>query len=226
MRDRRNLTFGFALGIALTVPLWADTGPATKTGSPPTNAPSTAAPTTAAPASDATHTADASDDAVAPIFATKKCDQVGLSPDKLWLAATRTYAAPPRNAIWKDDDSRSCLLVREVEDGGNLGSDFIYWEEPTLDIVKFTWSPDSRFLVIVCTAANGDQPWAFLVLVLDLHDRTLHNTDPLGTIVSKEVKFLDSGHLQLNTGEPSAPTAFDFDLDKHIGDLPVMMKFK
>jgi hypothetical protein len=154
-----------------------------------------------------------------------------MSPDELWIAVTRAYSAPARGHIWDDSGAHTCLLVREVDDpdgtGANLalGSDFFYWEAPaSVQFTKVAWSSDSRFLVLLCSSAEGHQPWAFSVLVLDMKDDTVRSTDPLGIIVSQDLKFNDSGALELKTGEPSSPQPVSFDLEKHIAELPVVAK--
>jgi hypothetical protein len=72
---------------------------------------------------------------VANILATRACDHVELSPDKLWVAASRTYSAPAQGHIWDDGVGHSCIVVREVDDQ-ELGSDFLYWDAPSLKIEK------------------------------------------------------------------------------------------
>lgn len=188
-----------------------------------TNAPP-AGPATAIPSTNAAAAVPLPADIVTRIAATKKCDQVELSPDKQWLAATRSFTVPDRNAIWEDTGSRCALLVREVDGNGELGSDILYWEDPALGIVKIAWSPDSRFLAVVCTANDGHQPWSLPTFIVDIEDGTLRGTDPLGTIVSQDVKFTDSGALQFCTGLPSAPTSNEFDVAKHLANLPVLLK--
>jgi len=197
----------------LTVPAGADS----------TNA-SSANPATVLPSTNAAAAVPLPADIVTRITSTKKCDEVELSPNKQWLAATRSFIVPARDAIWEDTGSRCSLLIREVDENGELGSDILYWEDPALAIVKIAWSPDSRFLAVICTASDGHQPWAFPTFIVDLDDGTLRGTDPLGTIVSKDVKFTDSGVLQIWSGLPSTPTSSEFDVAKHLADLPVLLK--
>ncbi len=164
-------------------------------------------------------------DPVKAIIDAHTCTQVERSPDKLWVALTRDYERPTRGAIWENGETQSCLEIRQLNDAGDgFDPSFVYWEEPSLDIIEITWSPDSRFLVVLCTGSSGHQPWAHPAFVLDIQDYKLHGMDPFGTVVSSHIKFTDAGELQLRSGEPSSPQPFQVDLAKHIGDLPVVLQ--
>jgi hypothetical protein len=166
-------------------------------------------------------------DPVKQIIAAHTCTQVEPSPDKLWVAVTRDYARPPRSSIWENGDSQSCLEIRQLnEQGDGFDPSFVYWEDPSLDILEIAWSPDSRFLVLLCAGSSGHQPWAHPTFVLDIQDDKVHGLDPFGTVVSDHLKFSDKGELELSTGEPSSPQPVQIDLAKHIGDLPVVLQLR
>ena len=85
---------------------------------PATNAPATPPPT----ASTNSASAETDDDSpIAKIVASKKCDQVELSPDKEWLAARRTYSGPDRGSIWEDSDTNTCLVIRDMDGDSRCG---------------------------------------------------------------------------------------------------------
>ena len=166
-------------------------------------------------------------DPVKPIIEAHTCTHIEQSPDKLWVALTRDYARPPRHAIWRNDDAQSCLEILQLNDEGNgfgRSSSYVYWEDPSLDIIDIAWSPDSRFLVLLCTGSNGHQPWAHPAFILDIQNDKLHGMDPFGTVVSSHIKFTDAGELELSSGEPSSPQTFRVDLAKKVADLPVVLQ--
>jgi hypothetical protein len=166
---------------------------------------------------------------VANILASKNCDQVLVSPDKLWLAATRTYTAIDPGQIWKNT-YLTCLVVWDVLDDGDsspiTGDKYVRWDCPSgSEIVKIGWSPDSRFLLIVTRNASGNQPYLFPTLIFCAADNTIRTTGDLA-VLSSDLKFIGPHTVQFKTGLPGAEVETPFDLGKQMPDLPILVRLK
>jgi hypothetical protein len=164
------------------------------------------------------------------IIAAKTCDQILVSPDKHWLAVTRTYSETDPGYIWKTDDNSSLVIwafdSHISDDSGSINvPDYVRWDCPrTNKIVKIAWSPDSQFLVIVTSNAAGHEPWLFPTLVFDLKDNTIHKTNL--SVVSADFKFVGPHILQLKTGDPSTSQFTTLDISAQSSDLPVLVQLK
>jgi hypothetical protein len=163
--------------------------------------------------------------AVEEVLDAKNCSQVEVSPDKLWLAVARTSSAARRGHIWQDVDGTS-LVIWQLDQEGDLAESFVRWDAAGLEIDQIAWSPDSRFLVILCSGINGHQPWAFPTLVLDVQDDSVRGFGPLGTVVSKDFKFTGPHTVQLSVGLPGSAAPAEIDLAAHIAELPVVARLQ
>jgi DNA-binding beta-propeller fold protein YncE len=165
------------------------------------------------------------------IIAAKTCDQVLVSPDKHWLAATRTYSEPDPGYLWKTNDDSSSLVIWAFDsdpynNSGSINvSDYVRWNCPQTNmIVKIAWSPDSQFLVIATTNASGHEPWLFPTLLFCLKDNTIHTMNL--SVVSTDFKFVGPHILQIKTGDPSTSQFTTLDMSAQSADLPVLVQLK